>query len=712
MLRDDEKSVIRKSMEALRNGLDGFTPRRAQLEMIATVAHAIGACYEPEDKNRMGRNIAVVEAATGTGKTIGYLLPAIVLAKSRKKKLLVSSATITLQHQIADKDIPALQRLLPIDVTHSVVKGRGQFLCPAKLADKTARANQQTLDLNGREPDKGSSSHDAQQEDRLTVELARRFESGQWSGDRDDLKVDVPDALWAELVTDRQGCSGNKCPHFAQCPLYVSRQRAKAADVLIVNHSLLMSAVQMDAATILPDPRETILIIDEAHHLPGKTVEHFAAKHSIRGAQEWVTDVAETVRDIALGLSLEDSFHQAAGDKCLALDCYLGDLYRAIDATGAFEHKRTRRFRHGVLPDGIKAIGEGILTSSSALRNTLHSLRDAMLDKAGTNATMVQRLLADLGFFLGRLDNLVDTWEIMLLDDRQQESPTARWVEKYKGSTSKDDYLVCAAPITAADRLRRLLWNRASAVVLTSATLTACGSFELFLEQSGLSSYTEKRLLQVDSPFDYQSKARLVIPAMTSDPRDADRHTAEIVHMFPGLINTLGTLVLFASGKQMRAVAGALGEALRRIILMQGTLPKMEIIARHKAAIDRGEQSVIFGLSGLSEGIDLPGDWLSHVVIAKVPFGQFDTPLAEARREFIEGTGRNAFEELSLPEAGVRLSQGVGRLIRTVDDYGTVTILDRRLVSRKWGASLLAGLPPFPLVVESNTRPPPRKNRT
>jgi ATP-dependent DNA helicase DinG len=353
-----------------------------------------------------------------------------------------------------------------------------------------------------------------------------------------------------------------------------------------------------------------------------------------------VTDVAETVRDIALGLSLEGGFHQDATDRCLVLDGYLGDLHRAIDATGAFEQKRTRRFKRGMLPDGIKAIGKGVLTSSSALRNTLHSLRDAMLDKAATDATLVQRLLADLGFFLGKLDNLVDTWELMLLDDGTEATPTARWVEKYEGSTSKNDYLVCAAPITAADRLRRLLWHRASAVVLTSATLTACGSFDQFLEQTGLSLYPEKRLLRVDSPFDYQSKARLVIPAMRSDPRDADRHTAEIVQMFPGLINTLGTLVLFASGKQMRAVAGALGEALRRIILMQGTLPKMEIIARHKAAIDRGEQSVIFGLSGLSEGIDLPGDWLSHVVIAKVPFGQFDTPLAEARKEFIEGTVR------------------------------------------------------------------------
>jgi ATP-dependent DNA helicase DinG len=699
MLRDDEKSLIRKSVEALRNDLDGFTPRRAQLEMIATVAHAMGACHEAEDTNRQGRNIAVVEAGTGTGKTIGYLLPAIVLAKSRQKKLVIASATIALQHQLLEKDIPALQRLLPVSFTSSVVKGRGRFLCPAKLSDKTSRANQQRLDLNASGPDKESSPLDAQLEDGLTVELARRFESGQWNGDRDELKVDVPDALWAELVTDRQGCSGNKCPHFAQCPLYVSRQRAKAADVLIVNHSLLVSALQMDAAAILPLPKDTMFLIDEAHHLPAKTVEHFAVKHSIRGAQEWMKDLAETVRDIVLALSLDGSFHQDVADRCFALDGYLEDLYRAIDATGAFEQKRTRRFKRGVLPDGIKTIGEGISNSSSALRNTLLSLRDAMLDKAATEATLVQRLLADLGFFLGKLDNLVDTW-VMLLDDRTEATATARWIEKYEGSASKNDYLVCAAPITAADRLRRLLWNRASAAVLTSATLTACGSFDLFLEQTGLSSYAETRLLRVDSPFDYPSKARLVIPALSSDPRDVSRHTSELVELLPQLINTQGSLVLFASCKQMRAVHAALSESWRGIILMQGSLPNMELIAQHKLAIDNGRQSVIFGLSSLSVGIDLPGEYCTHVIVAKLLFPTFDSPLEEAKREWIENQGRSSFTELSLPEAGVKLAQAAGRLLRTVDDYGTVTILDRRLISATWGAKLLAGLPPFALVVE------------
>jgi ATP-dependent DNA helicase DinG len=556
MLRDDEKSLIRISVQALRRGLDGFTPRRPQLEMISAVASAIGECHLPEDSNRQGRNIAVIEAGTGTGKTIGYLVPAIVLAKSRGKKLVVSSSTIALQHQISEKDIPALQRLLPIGFTYAVAKGRGRFLCLAKLSDKAALANQQRLDLDEAKPEQEAQPQDAEREARIVVELAQRFDRGQWSGDRDQLKMAVPDKLWTELVTDRQGCSGNKCPHFAECPLYVARQQAKAADVLIANHSLVMSALQMDTPTILPDPRETIFLIDEAQDLPAKTVEHFAARHSVRGAQEWVVDVGDTVRDIALGLSLEGTFQKDAADRCVALESYLEDLYRAIDATGAFEEKRTRRFKNGVLPDWARTIGEGILCSAGALRNTLQNLREAMLERATSEATLVQRLLADLGFFLGKLDNVVEAWELMLLDDSQQAMPTARWIERHEGSASKDDYLVYAAPITAADKLRRLLWSRASAVILTSATLTACGSFDLFLEQTGLSSYGQRTLLRVDSPFDYQSKARLVIPRMVSDPRDAERHTAEIVRLFPTLINTPGTLVLFASAKQMRAFPG------------------------------------------------------------------------------------------------------------------------------------------------------------
>lgn len=261
------------------------------------------------------------------------------------------------------------------------------------------------------------------------------------------------------------------------------------------------------------------------------------------------------------------------------------------------------------------------------------------------------------------------------------------------------DYLICASPLSGGDRLRNLLWRRVSAAVVTSATLTSCGRFDLFLDQSGLRPLRGLRLLQVASPFDYANRAQLVVPAMTSDPRQAERHTTEVASMLPELVNTAGTLVLFASAKQMKQVHALIPQDLREHVLMQGTLPKMEMLARHRAIIDRGEHSILFGLTSLAEGVDLPHEYCTHVICAKLPFSVPDSPLEEARREFIESQGRSAFVEIALPETSVRLQQMAGRLMRTVDDYGRVTVLDRRLVTRPWGAMLLRGLPPFQRIV-------------
>jgi ATP-dependent DNA helicase DinG len=276
----------------------------------------------------------------------------------------------------------------------------------------------------------------------------------------------------------------------------------------------------------------------------------------------------------------------------------------------------------------------------------------------------------------------------------------ARWIELHEDSVGTKDYLVCAAPVSGSDRLRKLLWNRASAAVLMSATLTSCGTFDLFLRQSGLSVYRDLQFLRVDSPFDYRANAKLVIPAMRADPADAAAHTQEVVDRMPALVRTRGTLVLFASAKQMRAVYSQLDEALRKITLVQGSMPKMEMLARHRAAVDRGDCSVLFGLQSLAEGVDLPGEYCTHVVVSKLPFTVPTSPLEEARREWVESQGRSSFIELTVPETAVRFKQILGRLLRTTEDSGVATVLDRRLVTKRWGGLLMKGLPDFEVEVE------------
>ncbi len=305
-----------------------------------------------------------------------------------------------------------------------------------------------------------------------------------------------------------------------------------------------------------------------------------------------------------------------------------------------------------------------------------------------------------LGFYAVRLDNLVDTWRLMLAPHDDDAPPIARWIERQDASGRTGDYLVCAAPISASDRLRRLLWQRASAAVAMSATLTSCGTFDLFLRQPGLGGYVGVALLQVDSPFDYRRNARLAVPAMGAEPTDAPAHTREVIARLPGLVDSRGTLVLFTSARQMHEVHAQLPQELRHITLVQGSMPKGEMLARHRAAVDLGERSILFGLASLAEGVDLPGEYCTHVVIARLPFSVPDSPLEEARREWVESRGGSPFIELTVPEAAVRLRQGIGRLLRTVHDRGRVTILDRRIVTKRWGALLMRGMPDFEVVIE------------
>lgn len=770
MLQDDEKDQIRACLDALRQSLPGFRSRRPQLEMIATVGQALGACREldysddsPSDdacpaQIEPGSRIAVIEAGTGTGKTLGYLVPALVLARSRSKRLVVSSSTIALQEQISLKDAPALQRALSNlgwSFSFAVAKGRARYACAAKLMEAALRAQQRDLheDLSERlgEPtgetavlddeagiqaasgegpaetfsesvdgrvagdphaDHRPAAAETDRKTKTVLHLAVEFEARRWNGERDDLQHSVSDAVWHELITDRQGCTGSRCPSFAHCPFYLARQKVREADLVIANHDLVLASLDMEAGSMLPAPGETFYVFDEAHTLSAKVVEHLAARHTLKGAVEWVGGLTDAVRDVVLGLKLDAAYQRDTLQNAHVLGDALLALHRQLHSTRAFGDKRARRFKDNRLPEWTHLLGTTLLGAAQGLRQTTLALRDQMLERAQAEPHLVQQLLSNLGFFTGKLDKLIDTWVLMLADEAQGSEPIARWVERYDDAadpSSADthlqphDYLICASPLSGGDRLRSLLWQRASSAIVTSATLTSCGRFDLFLNQSGLRPLRGLRLLQVASPFDYANRAQLVVPAMSSDPKQAARHTAEVASLLPELISTAGTLVLFASARQMKQVHGLIPQELRQRVLMQGPLPKMEMVARHRAAIDRGERSILFGLTSLAEGVDLPYEYCTHVICAKLPFSVPDSPLEEARREFIESQGRSAFVEIALPEASVRLQQMAGRLMRTVDDYGRVTVLDRRLVTRPWGATLLKGLPPFQHVIEADT---------
>jgi ATP-dependent DNA helicase DinG len=290
---------------------------------------------------------------------------------------------------------------------------------------------------------------------------------------------------------------------------------------------------------------------------------------------------------------------------------------------------------------------------------------------------------------LGRAEGALALWESYCLEDVDGEPPLARWITLL-GSGGFD--LRCS-PILAADILQDNLWSKAAGVIITSATITALNSFERFILHSG--APREGNYKVVASPFDY-ANAVFAVPPMDCDPGDAQAHTDALVSQLPALLDPgEGSLVLFSSRRQMLDVYDGVNAELGGRILMQGDYSKQEILRRHRQAIDAGEGSVIFGLASFAEGVDLPGNYCRHVVIAKIPFAVPDSPLEAALSEWVEAQGRNPFMEISVPDAALRLVQASGRLLRTESDTGRVTLLDRRILTRRYGRAILDSLPPF-----------------
>jgi ATP-dependent DNA helicase DinG len=311
----------------------------------------------------------------------------------------------------------------------------------------------------------------------------------------------------------------------------------------------------------------------------------------------------------------------------------------------------------------------------------------ASLDKA-----TIETWHINLGGLLGRAEGALGLWREYAVTGEGEVPPKARWITLLNSNGQFGFDLRCS-PILAADILEEYLWSRAAGVIVTSATMTALNSFERFILHSGAPREANYKI--VASPFDY-ARAVFSVPAMDCDPGDVQAHTQTLIDQLPQLLDlTEGSLVLFSSRRQMLEVFQGVDARLRERILMQGDYSKQEILKRHREAIDRRCGSVIFGLASFAEGVDLPGDYCRHVVIAKIPFAVPDSPLEAALAEWVEAQGRNAFMEISVPDAALRLVQASGRLLRTEQDTGRVTLMDRRVLTRRYGRAILDSLPPF-----------------
>lgn len=691
MLSDKIKQVIRTSYKAIGENMTNFNPRKQQTFLIAEIAKTLAGEYDK------ARKIIAIEAGTGTGKSLAYSLGSIPLALSRDKKVLISTATVALQEQLVDKDLPFLKKHSGLDFSFTLVKGRQRYVCRQKLAAAVT---------SGDEPQAGFTfAQKPNANDVRTLNtMHEKLTDNSWQGDLDSWPDSVPHYIWQQVQCDKHSCLKHLSEH-THCPFHNARETMDTSDVLVINHSLLLADLELGGGKILPAPEDVFYIIDEAHHLPKVARDHSSANVTVKGAIEWLTKLRETGDKMSALIKSQRAISPALklGDDCQDLIVELQKVYTFIENNKDvyFPKEKQYRFENGILPQTLKNWAEDISSLSKKSLSHINKLYNFLMESVkdgDTQMYLAEPLLAESGFMIQRLENLASLWQMFEKTDHDKGAPLARWVEMLEGK--RFDYVLSASPIEVGFMLEDKLWSKCDGAVLCSATILALNSFDHFRFQAGLRNDDGTQYQQVTSPFDFANKAQLVIPKMEYEP-SADQFTDELIEKLPDFIDQgSSTLVLFSSYWQMEKVAAALRENHKLDIQVQGEKSRQHIIEKHKKNCDNDKQSVIFGTQSFSEGLDLPGNYLNNLIITKLPFSVPTSPVEEAQAEYVSAKGGNPFMSLSVPDTSKKLVQATGRLLRNESDEGTITLLDRRVVSKRYGKKLLDSLPPYKRVIQ------------
>ncbi len=621
------------------------------------------------------RRHLVAEAATGVGKSLAYLVPAVRHAVTAGRKALVSTHTINLQEQLMEKDLPLLAKLHPqLEFKAALAKGRGNYLCPRRLA--RALAGQEEL------------FPDSQ---RAELERIARWARDTRDGTLSDLPFQPEGAVWAEVCSEPHLCSAKTCPPDSGCFYQDARRRLAEADVIVLNHTLFFTLLagqedveNRDTGYLFPDD---FVIFDEAHtveavaaRLVGLSVSQAAIRHQL--FRLWNP---RTKKGLLSRLRLGEPV-EAVGRALDAND----EFFRQVAEAAKFkENGREVRVRRPELV--ADSLARPLLAAQEALA--------AAAKKLGEDDDAGRLELLDHARRLAAVRS--GTAEFLA----QADASSVYWVERTTGTWGRDSHSLNAAPVDLASRLRALLFRPNNTVVMTSATLSVggTGDSQLAWFRSRIGADTaDVDALKVGSPFDFEKQMRLFAVRGMPDPRDA-KYEDQLAHWTQEFLERSGgrAFVLFTSHRTLRSVAEKTEKWIAargwRSFVQGGDLSRKQMLAefRRKDAAP----AVLFGAESFWNGVDVAGEALSNVIITRLPFLPPDHPLTEARTEMIEANGGDPFRELSLPEAILRLRQGVGRLIRSKQDKGIVAILDPRVVTKPYGRAFLAALPKCPLEV-------------
>ncbi|MCE2595716.1 ATP-dependent DNA helicase DinG [Motilimonas cestriensis] len=682
MLKPQVKQLIRETYQAISQSLPDYQVRKEQNYLVAEIAKTLAGEYDPQ------RRILVAEAGTGIGKSLAYLLGGLAVAQNQNKKLVISTATVTLQEQLINKDLPFFLQHSSLKFTFTLVKGRGRYCCEHKLREHADPQDGQQA-LWDEKPKKSDID--------LIKRLFKAYQEGKWQGDRDTWPMPIADHVWQQIVADKHSCS-RALSHHHQCPFHRARDELEKADVLIVNHALLLADTELGGGIILPDPDSCFYVMDEAHHLPSIARDFASANIAINASINWLGKLELLNRKIAQQVSGQSTMAPGSEmvSSALSIKQELGHVATFFNAnTSLFQNESTYRFAMGELPEPLTvhacAIRDETKTCLKALNKLLSIIAEQLKD-GDIKTKVAEPLMADVGSNVQRLENFFQLWFMLAKEPTGKHAPLACWAKRLEQTDA--DIMLAASPIEVGGLLENQLWSRAAGVFLCSATLTALNSFDFFRHQSGLKEQDGTQYLRLRSPFDYD-KITLQIPPMRHEPGN-DAYDKELCELIPALLaEKQGNLVLFASYWQMRLVAEKIKSKVKAPLLLQGELSRSQMLEQYKSRCDKGETAIMFGTGSLSEGLDLPGHYLTNLIITKLPFAVPTSPVEEAHAEWIESKGGNAFLQITIPEASKKLIQSCGRLVRKENDWGKITILDRRLVTRRYGKGLLDALPPF-----------------
>ena len=613
--------------------------RPGQIEMASAVMRAF------DEKRHL-----IVEAGTGTGKTLAYLVPAVAAALGGNGRVIVSTGTKNLQEQLMEKDIPFLQSVLPKPFSATYMKGRNNYLCLNRLARAQSAPVLEGLD-----------------------EVDYFDEVSEWSretetGDRAELS-NLPESLsfWRHIDARSESCLGQKCPDYEACFITRMRSRAQEADIIVVNHHLFFADLSLrngNYGSVLPD--YTAVILDEAHLIEEVASEYF-------GAQVSNYQIDDLVRDLGM-LTIED----AEVDR---------ELTHSVARMSRFSDSFWMGFRDGRGDDGRYPIIPGTFAKkkmSGELEATplgeLYLALEGAIARTETTLDAFQEKPPEVESLVRRLRQIRFELEFIVTGS---DKKFVYWLERRNRGV-----FLRASPIDVAGLLQDKLFEEVPTVVLTSATLSSGGNFTFIRDRLGLDAADD---LIAESSFDYQSQAILYLPARMPDPRDREWGSAAAAEVARILNATEGrAFVLSTSLAGMQSLFENVWAEIDYPCLVQGSASKGQLLKKFRET----PNAVLFATSSFWQGVDVRGEQLSCVIIDKLPFAVPTDPIVAARQRYIEDCGGSSFYEYSVPQAIIALKQGLGRLIRSTTDRGVLAILDPRLRTKGYGRTFLQSLPP------------------